>query len=180
MTVIMFDYNYSDKYKREHKFEFYDGPGIESPALRDPLIDEYEKKYLGRTRPIIDWLNDSEKDIEEKLRQYNDDISENEDENEDEEKTPDYISISLGDEEYNRDCLEAIKKSLENGSPFFYNAPEYIQDSMLSREVNREVEGIMTAFEIGKISEEKAKEILKDILDEESYRDAVEYIDNIK
>ena len=176
MTVIMFDYNYSDKYKREHKFEFYDGPGTESPALRDPLIDEYEKKYLGRTRPIIDWLNDREKDIEEKLRQYNDDIGENEDE----EKTPDYISISLGDEEYNKDCLEAIKKSLENGRPFFYNAPEYIQESMLSREVNREVEGIMTAFEIGKISEEKAKEILKDILDEESYRNAVEYIDNIK
>ena len=139
-----------------------------------------KKKYLGRTRPIIDWLNDREKDIEEKLRQYNDDISENEDENEDEEKTPDYISISLGDEEYNRDCLEAIKKSLENGIPFFYNAPEYIQESMFSREVNREVEGIMTAFEIGKIGEEKAKETLKDILDEESYRNAVEYINNIK
>ena len=169
MTVIMFDYNYSDKYKREHKFEFYDGPGVESPALRDPLIDKYEKKYLGRTRPI----NDSEKDIEEKLRQYNDEI----DEEEDEEKTPDYISISLGDEEYNRDCLNAIKKSLENGKPFFYNAPEYIQDSMLRWEVNREVEGIMFFFEIGKTSKEEAKENLKDILDEKSYRNAVKYID---
>ena len=46
MTVIMFDYNYSDKYKREHKFEFYDGIGIEGPTLQDPLINEYEKNIL--------------------------------------------------------------------------------------------------------------------------------------
>jgi|GEM_PF-902373 len=175
MTVIMFYCNYSDKYKREHKFEFYDGPGVESPALRDPLIDEYEKKYLGRTRPIIDWLNDSGKDIEEKLRQYNDEIDEYEDE--DEERSPSYIWISLGDEEYNRDCLNAIKKSLENGKPFFYNAPEYIQDSMLRREVNHEVEGIMFLFEIGKMSKEEVKENLKDIIDEKSYRNIVKYID---
>ena len=70
-----------------------------------------------------------------------------------------------------------MKKSLENGKPFFYNAPEYIQDSMLWREVNCEVEGIMTAFESGRISKEDAKKILKDILDEESYRDAVKYLD---
>lgn len=48
---------------------------------------------------------------------------------------------------------------------------------MLWREVNREVEGIMTAFESGRISKEDAKKILKDILDEESYRDAVKYLD---
>lgn len=48
MTVIMFDYNYSDKYKREHKFEFYDGIGVESPTLQDPLINEYEKNILKR------------------------------------------------------------------------------------------------------------------------------------
>ena len=162
MTVIMFDYNYSDKYKREHKFEFYDGIGIEGPTLQDPLINEYEKKYL-------------EKNTREKLHQYNDEIDEYEDE--DEERSPSYIWISLGDEEYNRDCLNAIKKSLENGKPFFYNAPEYIQDSMLRREVNREVEGIMFLFEIGKMSKEEAKENLKDILDEKSYRNAVKYID---
>ena len=90
---------------------------------------------------------------------------------------PSYIWISLGDEEYNRDCLNAIKKSLENGKPFFYNAPEYIQDSMLRWEVNRDVEGIMFFFEIGKMSKEEAKENLKDILDEKSYRNAVKYID---
>ena len=160
MTVIMFDYNYSDKYKHEHKFEFYDGIGVESPTLQDPLINEYEKKYL-------------KKNTREKLRQYNDEI----DEDEDEERSPSYIWISLGDEEYNRDCLNAIKKSLENGKPFFYNVPEYIQDSMLRWEVNREVEGIMFCFEIGKMSKEEAKENLKDILDEKSYRNAVKYID---
>lgn len=162
MTVIMFDYNYSDKYKREHKFEFYDGIGVESPTLQDPLINEYEKKYL-------------EKNTREKLHQYNDEIDEYEDE--DEERPPNYIWISLGDEEYNRDCLNAIKKSLDNGKPFFYNAPEYIQDSMLRREVNREVEVIMFLFEIGKMSKEEAKEYLKDILDEKSYRNAVKYLD---
>ena len=173
MTVIMFDYNYSDKYKHEHKFEFYDGIGVEGPTLQDPLINEYEKKYLGRVEPSIDRLNNSEKDAKEKIHQYNDEI----DEDEDEEKIPSYIWISLGDEEYNRDCLNAIKKSLDNGKPFFYNAPEYIQDSMLRREVNREVEGIMFFFEIGKMSKEEAKENLKDILHEKSYRNAVKYID---
>ena len=48
---------------------------------------------------------------------------------------------------------------------------------MLWREVNREVEGIMFFFEIGKMSKEEAKENLKDILDEKSYRNAVKYID---
>ena len=162
MTVIMFDYNYSDKYKREHKFEFYDGIGIEGPTLQDPLINEYEKKYL-------------EKNTREKLHQYNDEIDEYEDE--DEERSPNYIWISLGDEEYNRDCLNAIKKSLENGKPFFYNAPEYIQDSMLRWEVNREMEGVMLCLKFGKKSKEEAKEYLKDILDEKSYRNAVKYID---
>lgn len=162
MTVIMFYCNYSDKYKREHKFEFYDGIGIKGPTLQDPLINEYEKKYL-------------EKNTREKLHQYNDEIDEYEDE--DEERSPSYIWISLGDEEYNRDCLNAIKKSLENGKPFFYNAPEYIQDSMLRREVNREVERIIFFFEIGKMSKEEVKENLKDIIDEKSYRNIVKYID---
>ena len=43
-----------------------------------------------------------------------------------------------GDEQHIKDCVEAARKSIENGKPFFYNAPEYIQKRMIEERENLE------------------------------------------
>lgn len=48
--------------------------------------------------------------------------------------TPDFppkLSIISGEPQYEADCLEAVRKSLQNGKTFFENAPEYIQKMMI-------------------------------------------------
>lgn len=48
------------------------------------------------------------------------------------------FSIIEGDDKFKEDCVEAVKKSLENGRPFFYNAPDYIQKRMIEERENIE------------------------------------------
>lgn len=48
------------------------------------------------------------------------------------------LIITYGDEQFEKDCIEAVKKSLENGRPFFYNAPDYIQKRMIEERENIE------------------------------------------
>ena len=43
-----------------------------------------------------------------------------------------------GDEKHINDCIETARKSIKNGKPFFYNAPEYIQKRMIKERENLE------------------------------------------
>lgn len=104
-----------------YNFEYMDGLGVwfNDDALEHPLIDEYSMKF-GEKDPELEGFFTPEELKKRPALEYS------------------RIWIKSRDEKFNADCIEAIKKSLENSKTFFENAPEYIQKEMIQEKKDLE------------------------------------------